>query len=150
MAEITAAEIRGLTRHWPDRAKASIGYTTANGGGWVQTDGTDLSPWLAAELQAMAGLRWLIANRPVEVVKTRMDTALWIGLKRYSGPYLLHAVSQAVMDAHAGPIQTTAIDLTDPDITTCPNCGGPADNGFTREIPPSPYYCSKCEFSPRP
>ncbi len=30
------------------------------------------------------------------------------------------------------------------DINVCPNCGGPADNGFSREIPPSPYFCSKC------
>ncbi len=31
------------------------------------------------------------------------------------------------------------------DITKCPNCGGPADNGFSREIPPNPYWCTKCE-----
>jgi hypothetical protein len=31
------------------------------------------------------------------------------------------------------------------DINVCPNCGGPTDNGFSREIPPSPYLCTKCE-----
>jgi len=31
------------------------------------------------------------------------------------------------------------------DISICPDCGGPADNGFSREIPPSPYSCTKCD-----
>ncbi len=30
------------------------------------------------------------------------------------------------------------------DITVCPGCGGYADNGFDRCVPPSPYYCTKC------
>ena len=30
------------------------------------------------------------------------------------------------------------------DLSTCPGCGGPADNGFSRDVPPSPYYCTKC------
>ena len=33
------------------------------------------------------------------------------------------------------------------DLTRCPNCGGPADNGHDREVPPSPYWCSKCTES---
>lgn len=33
----------------------------------------------------------------------------------------------------------------DPDINKCPKCGGYADNGFDRSLPPEPYYCSKCE-----
>ena len=32
-----------------------------------------------------------------------------------------------------------------PDITKCPNCGGPADNGHDRELPPNPYWCTKCD-----
>lgn len=36
------------------------------------------------------------------------------------------------------------------DITKCPSCGGPADQGFSREDPPSPYYCSKCDPPPKP
>lgn len=31
-----------------------------------------------------------------------------------------------------------------PDLSKCPNCGGPADNGNDRCIPPNPYYCTKC------
>ena len=30
------------------------------------------------------------------------------------------------------------------ELETCPKCGGHADNGFSREIPPSPYYCRAC------
>ena len=26
----------------------------------------------------------------------------------------------------------------------CPWCGGEADNGFSRDVPPMPYACSKC------
>lgn len=26
------------------------------------------------------------------------------------------------------------------DLSWCPNCGGPAD----RELPPNPYFCSRC------
>lgn len=151
MAEITAAEIRELTRHWPDRAKASIGYTTANGGGWVQMDGTDLSPALAAELQAMTGLRWLSKDRTVALCGNRIKLGDYDAPLRewnnYDGPSILRAVSAAVMAINGSPEPRP---IPEPDITTCPNCGGPADNGFSREVPPSPYYCTKCEFSPRP
>lgn len=27
----------------------------------------------------------------------------------------------------------------------CPRCGGPADNGNDRMVPPNPYNCTKCE-----
>jgi hypothetical protein len=27
----------------------------------------------------------------------------------------------------------------------CPQCGGHADNGHDRELPPNPYVCTKCE-----
>ena len=38
------------------------------------------------------------------------------------------------------------------DPNTCPKCGGPADNGFDRCMPPNPYHCSKCapEFKEEP
>ncbi|TSE32092.1 hypothetical protein [Tepidimonas charontis] len=36
---------------------------------------------------------------------------------------------------------------TTDDLTRCPNCGGPADNGHDREVPPNPYWCSKCSGS---
>jgi hypothetical protein len=31
------------------------------------------------------------------------------------------------------------------DLTKCPQCGGVADNGHDREMPPNPYLCTKCE-----
>lgn len=30
------------------------------------------------------------------------------------------------------------------DLSRCPKCGGPADNGIDRCLPPSPYFCTKC------
>lgn len=30
------------------------------------------------------------------------------------------------------------------DLTKCPSCGGPADNGHDREFPPNVYACTKC------
>lgn len=35
--------------------------------------------------------------------------------------------------------------VEEPDITKCPQCGGEADNGNDREVPPNPYLCTKCE-----
>ena len=29
-------------------------------------------------------------------------------------------------------------------LSKCPKCGAPADNGHDREVPPNPYWCSKC------
>lgn len=26
----------------------------------------------------------------------------------------------------------------------CPNCGGEADNGHSRDVPPVPYFCKAC------
>lgn len=34
--------------------------------------------------------------------------------------------------------------LAEPDLSRCPKCGGPADNGHDREVPPNPYHCTKC------
>ncbi len=30
-------------------------------------------------------------------------------------------------------------------LSKCPKCGGPADNGHDRCLPPNPYFCTKCE-----
>ncbi len=38
-------------------------------------------------------------------------------------------------------------DMPD-DVTTCPRCKGPADNGFDRCYPPSPYLCTRCADKP--
>ena len=36
-------------------------------------------------------------------------------------------------------------DDHEPDLSKCPCCGGDADNGHDRALPPSPYYCRKCQ-----
>lgn len=38
------------------------------------------------------------------------------------------------------------VEITN-DLNTCPNCGGPADNGHDRSYPPAPYFCTKCTQS---
>ena len=43
--------------------------------------------------------------------------------------------------ARAEPVQ-------EPDLSRCPKCNGPADNGHDREVPPNPYYCTKCMAEP--
>ena len=30
------------------------------------------------------------------------------------------------------------------DLSKCPSCGGPADNGHDREFPPNVYACTRC------
>lgn len=37
-----------------------------------------------------------------------------------------------------------------PDPFRCPECGGHADNGHDRELPPNPYLCTKCSKSEPP
>ena len=37
-----------------------------------------------------------------------------------------------------------AQERAEPDLSLCPQCNGPADNGHDRSIPPSPYLCTKC------
>jgi hypothetical protein len=32
-----------------------------------------------------------------------------------------------------------------PHLGRCPQCGGPADNGHDRSVPPTPYLCTRCE-----
>lgn len=41
--------------------------------------------------------------------------------------------------------QSALSALEQPRLETCPKCGGVADNGHDRELPPNPYLCSKCE-----
>lgn len=35
------------------------------------------------------------------------------------------------------------------DLSKCPKCGGPADNGHDRCLPPNPYFCTKCSGEAR-
>jgi hypothetical protein len=44
---------------------------------------------------------------------------------------------RAALAQQAEPVQ-------EPDLSRCPQCNGPADNGHDRSIPPNPYLCTKC------
>ena len=37
-----------------------------------------------------------------------------------------------------------ALARPEPDLSRCPQCGGPADNGHDRELPPNPHWCTRC------
>ena len=37
------------------------------------------------------------------------------------------------------------VEPEEQDISKCPQCGGSADNGFNREVPPCPYLCTECD-----
>lgn len=43
-----------------------------------------------------------------------------------------------------GDVHTCTPPQAEPDLFRCPKCGGPADNCHDREVPPNPYWCSKC------
>ena len=59
------------------------------------------------------------------------------------GESWLHAHSNLKM---CGDIAEPIEDVVEkPNINVCPGCGGPADNGFDRCYPPSPYFCTKCD-----
>lgn len=45
--------------------------------------------------------------------------------------------------AHLTAISTQR--MWDKGLSKCPKCGGAADNGHDREIPPNPYHCTKCD-----
>ena len=45
-------------------------------------------------------------------------------------------------------LRAALAEADEPDLSKCPNCGGPADNGHDRCVPPNPYWCVKCETHP--
>jgi hypothetical protein len=51
---------------------------------------------------------------------------------------------------YTAPPQRPAEPVQEPDLSHCPQCGGPADNGHDRSFPPSPYFCTKCMAEPVP
>ena len=54
--------------------------------------------------------------------------------------YWLFSIGEALATIRAARAQEQA----EQDLDTCPGCGGVADNGYDREFPPNPYYCTKC------
>lgn len=43
------------------------------------------------------------------------------------------------------PSRYDPTNLRGTDLSKCPRCCGPADNGHDREFPPNPYLCTRCE-----
>ena len=81
---------------------------------------------LAEPVQDTAFDRWWdnALDGPTPVAPVSKETARWIWNA-----------------ARAEPVQ-------EPDLSRCPNCTGPADNGHDREVPPNPYVCTKCMAEP--
>lgn len=72
----------------------------------------------------------------MEYDKIEYTEAPPVAVKEYSNQMRLALA--AALDAPKG------VD-DEPDIFTCPSCGGEADNGFDRCYPPNPYACTKCD-----
>lgn len=63
-----------------------------------------------------------------------------IALELNDEPGFLHLVPpKEAYDTEEAARATAAI------LETCPGCGGVADNGFSRDVPPVPYYCTRCD-----
>jgi hypothetical protein len=58
-------------------------------------------------------------------------------------------ISELVVEGLMNTLMSSRIWQGPPqnDLNTCPNCGGPADNGHDRSHPPAPYFCTKCTES---
>ena len=62
---------------------------------------------------------------------------------------ILHENAWELYEDHPGPQEKCCSSCgcrpcMCPDISKCPGCLQEADNGHDREVPPNPYYCSKC------
>jgi hypothetical protein len=62
---------------------------------------------------------------------------------------VMENLGNALADLPEGAITDIEVDPTKPkppesSLDTCPRCGGVADNGHDRSLPPNPYYCTKC------
>ncbi|MCK5560132.1 MAG: hypothetical protein KAJ51_06045, partial [Thermoplasmata archaeon] len=123
-----AQHIRARLKHssWPASANFSPATVLANENGWLDDPKYDTgwSLWQEAETG-------LISDMP------GFDEAKKAHTERIFGePHT----------AHEDPSRTTV----EADISKCPACGGPADNGYDREVPPNPYHCTKCNEADLP
>lgn len=72
----------------------------------------------------------------------KLQEAEWVVARLFDGPAPLF------QSTNIPPRMCSEVDEMEPDLTRCPSCGGPADNGHDRCLPPAPYRCSKCEGEP--
>ena len=54
----------------------------------------------------------------------------------------------ASLEAQNNELDRKLAEMERADLSRCPQCGGPADNGHDRSIPPNPYLCTKCMAEP--
>ena len=61
-----------------------------------------------------------------------------------SGGYSIDRTPALPVDLQPQPL-CAGSDAMTTNLTTCPRCGGPADQGHDRELPPTAYVCSRCQ-----
>ena len=84
--------------------------------------------------------RWPFRDELLDQLKNAVSTErVSTGQTRNIGEEIIEGL-EAIRDH---PEKLKRIDCTQ-NGNTCPGCGGPADNGHDRSIPPNPYYCVAC------
>ena len=98
--------------------------------------------------QALEALKRLIGGSEYEeaIEAEQAITALRAALAQQAEP--LNLADPAVQKRLATQWGYVPAAQAEPDLSRCPRCNGPADNGFDRSIPPSPYLCTKCMAEP--
>ena len=87
-----------------------------------------------------------MANQTIEerdAISSRLEQCRLLAERFMAGGVhpLYVSAGRQIMDAVGNKAES-------PDLNKCPGCGGPADNGHDRCVPPSPYYCTKCSDLP--
>ncbi len=59
-----------------------------------------------------------------------------------------YEAAKTAANIRAALAQEQAERVQEPDLSRCPQCNGPADNGHDRSIPPNPYLCTRCMAEP--
>lgn len=100
-----------------------------------------------AAQQALAfNMRDFASLRDFEAAKAVLHDNLRAALAQQDEP--LNLRDPAVQKRLATQWGYVPAAQAEPDVSRCPRCNGPADNGFDRSIPPSPYLCTKCMAEP--
>lgn len=123
-------------------------------------EGEERAYWIARQKPAEAylALRWLgesIADRLGELleydiggedpaVQLSADDqtdlgALVVAFVRARGGFVRFGIAQESIEEHQH-----FVGAEPPEPMRCPQCGGPADNGHDRELPPNVYVCKRC------
>jgi len=89
------------------------------------------------------------AQRALEAMKSFQSTfSLYEGEFDAEIAALKAALVEDAMQKFTDVNQELEAALAEPDLSRCPQCGGPADNGHDRCIPPNSYFCTKCMAEP--